>query len=114
MSSDCVFCQILSGQRPSDPVYEDELVYAFRDVNPQAPTHILIVPKKHIARLVDLVADDIPLMGRMVYAAKLIAEQEGIGAGFRLVINNGALGGQSVFHIHLHLIGGRPMRWPPG
>ncbi len=114
LSDECIFCQIIRGERPSRKVYETETIYAFHDINPQAPTHILIVPKKHIARLADITPEDAPLLGEMMVAAKTIAEQEGVSGGFRLVINSGREAGQSVFHVHLHLLGGRRMRWPPG
>ncbi len=114
MESSCIFRQIIAGERPATKVYENETVCAFRDINPQAPTHILIVPKKHIPRLADVAAEDAALMGEVLFAAKVVAEQEGIGDGFRLVINNGARAGQSVYHLHVHLLGGRSLRWPPG
>ncbi len=114
MAKDCIFCRIIAGEAPAQKVYETESVVAFRDANPQAPTHILIVPRKHIARIADLGPEDASLMGGLIYAAKVVAEQEGIGQGFRLVFNNGPQAGQSVYHIHLHLLGGRAFRWPPG
>lgn len=114
MTSNCLFCEIVAGVRPSTRIYETETVYAFRDINPVAPTHILIVPKKHIARVAELQEADASLMGELLLAARKIAEMEGVSEGFRLVVNNGASVGQSVFHIHLHLLGNRRMSWPPG
>ena len=114
MPRHCIFCQIVAGKARARKVYETDTVLAFWDISPKAPVHILIVPKKHIARLSDLTDDDTWLMGEIVAAAKAVAEQEGVGDGFRLVANNGAQAGQSVFHIHFHLLGGRPLGWPPG
>ena len=112
---DCIFCKIANGDIPADIVYRDEHVVGFRDLTPQAPTHVLIIPKKHIATLNDLLPEDEEIVGRMVGAAREIAMQEGIAdAGYRTVFNCNEQGGQTVFHIHLHLLGGRPMRWPPG
>jgi histidine triad (HIT) family protein len=113
--SDCLFCKFVSGEIKPDTVYEDEHVLAFRDINPQAPTHVLVVPKRHISTLNDLSADDGALVGKLYLAAQKIAREEGIdGAGYRTVINCNEQAGQSVFHIHLHLLGGRAMAWPPG
>jgi len=114
VADDCIFCKIISGQIPSTRVFESDTVYAFRDINPAAPTHILIVPRRHIPRIADLTTEDAVLMGELVHTAQMLAEQEGISEGFRLVANNGAEAGQSVFHIHLHLLGGRALGWPPG
>ncbi len=114
MASECLFCEIIAGVRPSTKVYETETVYAFRDINPVAPTHILIVPKKHVAQVADLTEADTLLMGELLLAARKVAEMEEASQGFRLVINNGASVGQSVFHIHLHLLANRRMSWPPG
>ena len=112
---DCLFCKIATGQIPSVKVHQDEQFIAFRDINPQAPTHVLIIPRRHIEKLTDLSESDAELLGQMQLLANRIAEQEGIVAGgFRTVFNCGAGAGQSVWHIHLHLLGGRPMRWPPG
>lgn len=111
----CLFCKFVSGEIKPDIVYEDDHVLAFRDLNPQAPTHVLVVPKRHIATLNDLSADDAELVGSLFLAARQVAHQEGIDeAGYRTVINCNELAGQSVFHIHLHLLGGRAMAWPPG
>ena len=113
--TDCLFCKMVSGDIEPDTVYEDEDVLAFRDINPQAPTHVLIIPKQHISTLNDLEAQHEALLGKMYLAAKKIAQQEGLGEdGYRAVINCGKNGGQMVFHIHLHLLGGRAMQWPPG
>jgi histidine triad (HIT) family protein len=112
---DCIFCKIAAGDIPADIVYEDDQVLAFRDLNPQAPTHVLVIPRRHIASLNDLSADDEAVIGRLFSAAREIAVREGFAdAGYRTVINCNADGGQTVFHIHLHLLGGRPMHWPPG
>ena len=113
--TDCVFCKMVSGEIATDRVYEDEEVLAFRDIDPQAPTHVLVIPKQHVATLNDLEPHSVGLIGKIVYAAAQVAKQEGVSAaGYRTVLNCNAQGGQSVFHIHLHLMGGRPMRWPPG
>jgi len=111
----CIFCKIAAGDIPADKVYEDGDVVAFRDLNPQAPTHILVIPRKHIATLNDLRVEDEVVLGRMYGAAREIAAQEGLAdAGYRTVVNCNEAGGQAVFHIHLHLLGGRMMHWPPG
>lgn len=108
--SDCIFCKIVKGEIPSTNVYRDEQVTAFRDLSPAAPTHILIVPNKHIDSVNAMTADDEQLIGHLFFAAKQIAAQEGLAEdGFRLVINTNAHGGQTVFHIHLHLLGGRQL-----
>ncbi|MGB5278291.1 MAG: histidine triad nucleotide-binding protein [Gammaproteobacteria bacterium] len=113
--TDCLFCKIRDGEIPGDKVYEDDDILAFRDVNPQAPTHVLIIPKKHIATINDLDEDDITVSGKMMLVAKQIAADEGIDLdGYRLVFNCNKGAGQAVYHIHLHLLGGRPMTWPPG
>lgn len=113
--SDCIFCKIAAGEVPAEKVFEDEQVVGFRDLSPQAPTHVLVIPRKHIATLNDLGPEDESIVGRMVGAAKEIAAAEGFDdAGFRTVINCNEAGGQTVFHIHLHLLGGRMMHWPPG
>ncbi|MBC8331579.1 MAG: histidine triad nucleotide-binding protein [Anaerolineae bacterium] len=115
MSNDCTFCKIIAGEIPSTKVFEDELVTAFRDINPVAPTHILIIPNKHIASINDLSSVDEQLVGHMLTSAKALAAQEGIAeSGYRLIINTGTDGGQVVFHLHLHLIGGQRMRHPMG
>ena len=113
--TDCIFCKIVAGDIPADIVYEGELCIAFRDINPQAPTHVQIIPREHVARIADFdAARDTAWLVEMFQAAKKIAEDEGLDKGFRLVINNGPLAGQSVLHVHLHILGGRGLSWPPG
>jgi len=113
--SDTIFGKIARGEMDADLVYEDEDVVAFRDISPQAPTHVLVIPRKPIPTLNDLEEDDALLMGKLFLAAKKIAAREGIAeAGYRTVINCNAAAGQAVFHVHLHLLGGRNMQWPPG
>ena len=113
--SDTIFGKIAAGEIPADIVYEDDDVVAFRDVSPQAPTHVLVIPRIGIPTLNDLRPEHAELVGKLFLAASKIAEQEGIAQdGYRAVINCNAAGGQTVFHLHLHLIGGRPMRCPPG
>ena len=113
--SNCLFCKILSGDIPADIVYESETAIAFRDINPQAPTHLLIIPRKHIATINDIAEEDELLVGSLYSAAREIAAAEGIAEdGFRAVMNCNEGAGQTVFHIHLHLLGGRPFTWPPG
>jgi len=111
--TDCLFCKIAAGQIPSKKVYEDARVYAFHDIAPKAPTHVLVIPKKHIGRLADSGAEDRELLGEVVSRAAAIARDLGL-EHYRLVVNNGEGAGQTVFHIHFHLMGGRPMSWPPG
>ena len=111
----CLFCKIIDGDIPSDKVYEDDEVLAFRDINPCAPTHILVIPKKHISTMNDATAGDQQVLGKMMLVAKDIAAREGVDeSGYRLTLNTNAEGGQAVYHIHLHLMGGRQMTWPPG
>jgi histidine triad (HIT) family protein len=112
--SDTIFSKIINREIPADIVYEDEECLAFRDISPQAPMHILIIPKKPIARLADAAADDQQMLGHLMLKASEIAEQQGYGDAFRLVVNNGSGAGQAVFHLHLHILGGRPLSWPPG
>ncbi len=115
MSSDCLFCKILAGNIPADIVYESDNAIAFRDINPQAPTHVLVIPRKHISTLNDVDGEDHALIGELYLVAKAIAAAEGIDeSGYRTVINCNEGAGQSVFHIHLHLLGGRLLGWPPG
>ncbi len=115
MSNLCVFCKIISGEIPGEKLYDDDLVTAFRDIHPVAPTHILIVPNQHIASVNDLTKADERVTGRMLMAAQILAKQEGIAeTGYRLIVNTGPHGGQEVFHLHLHLIGGQKMRHPMG
>ena len=112
---DCLFCKILSGDIPADIVYESDSAIAFRDVNPQAPTHVLVIPRKHVATINDLDEDDQEIVGSLFLAAKEIAHAEGISdEGYRAVMNCNEGAGQSVFHIHLHVLGGRALSWPPG
>lgn len=112
---DCIFCKIVSGAIPSQRVFEDDQVLALRDINPQAPVHILLMPKKHIASLVDMSDSEAPLLGRIIVVATRLARKEGLGErGFRLLTNAGPEGGQAVPHLHFHLLGGRQMTWPPG
>lgn len=113
--SDCIFCKIASGEISTEFVYEDDQVVAFRDLSPQAPTHVLVIPREHIATTNDLNEGNAAVVSAMMLAAKAIAEQEGIAeSGYRTVLNCNAEAGQSVFHLHLHVLGGRAMRWPPG
>jgi len=110
----CVFCRILRGELPSKKVHEDEHVYAFEDIHPKAPTHVLIIPKKHFAGLKEAATADAELIGRCHLAAAEIARQRGIEQGYRTIVNVGPGACQSVFHLHVHLLGGRPLSWPPG
>jgi histidine triad (HIT) family protein len=113
--SECLFCKIVERTIPAPLVYEDELVVAFDDINPQAPTHTLVIPRKHVTSIAELQDSDVQLLGRLMLAGNKIAKLKGIDdAGFRLVVNTGAHGGQSVFHLHLHVLGGRHLVWPPG
>ncbi len=109
-----IFGKIIRREIPADIVYEDDQCLAFRDVNPQAPTHVLLVPKREIARLVDARPEDQALLGHLLLAAGKVARQLGVGDAYRLVVNNGADAGQSVFHLHLHILAGRAFKWPPG
>ena len=113
--TDCLFCKMVSGEIAPDKVFESDDVLAFRDINPQAPTHVLVVPKRHVATLNDLDDESAGLVGKMALAAAEVARREGFAEqGYRTIINCNADGGQTVFHIHLHLLGGRVMGWPPG
>ena len=113
--ADCLFCKIVAGQIPGSIVFQNEHVVAFRDITPRAPTHVLIVPRRHIATLNDLTPEDDALVGEVVRAAAAVAKEQGLAdRGYRTVFNCNAEAGQTVFHIHLHLLGGRPMSWPPG
>jgi histidine triad (HIT) family protein len=115
MSSDCLFCRIVRGEIPASKVYEDDQIIAFEDINPGAPTHILVIPREHIATLNDLEIQHDPLIGRITRVAAAIARERGIAeSGFRTVFNCNRDGGQSVYHIHQHLLGGRRLSWPPG
>lgn len=112
---DDIFCKIVAGDLPSTKVYEDDEVLAFRDLHPAAPTHILVIPKAHLTSLWEAREDQAELLGKLMLRARDVARQQGLEeGGFRLVINNGAGAGQTVFHIHLHVLGGRPLAWPPG
>jgi histidine triad (HIT) family protein len=113
-ATETIFSKIIRKEIPADIVYEDNLAIAFRDINPQAPVHILVIPKQAIAKLSDAESKDRDLMGHLLLTAKRVAEQEGLTNGYRLVINTGPDGGQTVYHLHLHLLGGRQMHWPPG
>ena len=111
----CLFCKIVAGEIPASKVYEDDRLIAFNDINPQAPMHVLVVPKEHIATVNDLDAAHEPLVGSMIRRAAAIAAERGFaGSGYRTVFNCNAQAGQTVFHLHLHVLGGRPMAWPPG
>jgi histidine triad (HIT) family protein len=112
--SDCLFCKIIAGEIPSKKVYEDDKVYVFEDINPTAPTHVLIIPKRHIVGLKEATEGDAEIIGYCHLIAAKLARERKIEDGYRTVLNVGRGAGQSVFHLHLHLIGGRDMRWPPG
>jgi histidine triad (HIT) family protein len=111
--TDTIFGRIARGEMPADTVYEDDRAVAFRDINPQAPTHLLVIPRRGIARLSDAGEDDEALLGHLMLVAARVARDAGL-RDYRLVLNDGAGAGQSVFHLHLHVLGGRPLRWPPG
>lgn len=114
-TGDCLFCKIIAGEIPSGKVYEDDVCYAFNDISPQAPTHVLIVPRKHVDSLDKAAADDTELLGRLMLAAAEIAREKGFAEdGYRVVVNTNGDGGQTVFHLHVHLLGGRPFVFPPG
>lgn len=112
--ADCLFCKICNGDIPASKIYEDEEVVAFWDISPQAPKHFLVIPRKHLAGPASMTEDDTGLVGRLVHVAARLAAENGIGDNFRLVVNNGADAGQTVFHLHIHVLGGRAMGWPPG
>jgi histidine triad (HIT) family protein len=115
MANDCLFCKIAAGDIPAKLVYQDADLVAFRDINPVAPTHILLIPRRHVASLADTAAGDRALLGSLLWAASQLARDEGLAEdGYRVVTNTGANAGQSVPHLHFHLIGGRAMHWPPG
>ena len=111
---DCLFCKIAQGKLQSDIILEDDQAVAFRDINSQAPTHILIIPKKHIPTLAEASEQEGDLLGHLLLMARQVAEDQNLAGGYRVVINNGVAAGQTVFHIHLHLMGGRAFEWPPG
>ena len=112
--TDCLFCRILRNEIPAKKIYEDEHTFAFEDINPQAPTHVLIIPKRHVRGLKEATPEDAELIGHCHLAAAHIARQRGIEDGYRTVLNVGPQAGQSVFHLHVHLLGGRSLHWPPG
>ncbi len=113
-ATDCLFCKIVAGDVPSDRVFESERVLAFRDINPGAPIHVLVIPKEHVPSVQELSREHDLLTGEMLEVVRTVAEREGIADGYRLVTNVGARAGQSVFHLHWHVLGGRPLAWPPG
>jgi histidine triad (HIT) family protein len=110
----CLFCKIASGEIPSTAIYEDDRAYAFADINPRAPVHVLIIPREHISSLAEASAEKTALLGHLMAVAAGIARQKGLAKGYRVVVNSGEEGGQTVDHLHLHLMGGRQMTWPPG
>jgi histidine triad (HIT) family protein len=110
----CLFCKIVEGAIPSQPIFQDELSYAFADLHPQAPVHVLIVPREHVGSTAETDPGSKALLGHLLWAAAAIAREKGLSNGYRIVVNTGQDGGQSVDHLHLHLLGGRPMSWPPG
>jgi histidine triad (HIT) family protein len=114
MAADCIFCRIASGEIPARLVHSDDAFVAFHDVSPQAPTHVLVIPRRHVPSLADPGGGEPPLLGELAARAVRIARELGLAGGFRLVLNCGRDGGQSVGHVHLHLLGGRPLGWPPG
>lgn len=114
MATECLFCKIVAGTIPARRVFEDEQAIAFADVNPQAPTHLLIIPREHIPSHADTERAHSPLLGHLLATAAELAEAQGLSNGYRLVINTGRDGGQTVDHLHIHLLGGRAMHWPPG
>lgn len=114
MSASCIFCRIAAGELAADVVYQDDLVVAFTDLRPQAPTHLLVIPRLHIEKLVDAGAEHEALLGRVLTVINRLARERGFEDGFRVVVNNGPGGGQTVYHLHFHLLGGRGMKWPPG
>lgn len=115
MNEDCIFCKIASGQFGTEFLYESDEIVAFRDIHPRAPIHFLVIPKKHIPKVSDVKPDDEALIGKMVAAANIVAKQEKVSeTGYRLIFNCGRDSGQDVFHIHLHVLGGRKLNWPPG
>ena len=113
--TDCLFCRIIKTEIPAEVLHQDDLAIVIRDINPQAPTHLLVIPKEHIESLDDASRKQEALLGHLLRVAARMANAEGLGdGGYRTVINNGAGAGQSVFHLHVHVLGGRPMNWPPG
>lgn len=114
MNADCIFCRIAAGEIPARIAHQDDEVVVFHDVAPKAPSHLLVIPRRHIATLAETTPEDAALLGRVVRTAIEVAHAEGLDRGYRLVWNCGESAGQSVFHLHLHLLGGRAMGWPPG
>ncbi len=114
MSEDCLFCKIVAGTIPAVRLHDDDLSLAFADIHPQAPTHVLVIPRQHLASTAHATARDAALLGHLLATAAHIAATQGLAKGYRLVINTGENGGQTVDHLHIHLLGGRPMHWPPG
>lgn len=115
MEDNCLFCRIIAGEIPGEFVYQDQRCVAIRDINPQAPTHLLVIPREHLESLDDAGGKDEALLGHLLRVGSRLANQEGLSeSGYRTVINTGAGAGQSVFHLHVHVLGGRPMNWPPG
>ena len=114
MPEDCLFCKIVNGDIPAEKVYEDEHALAFKDINPAAPVHILVIPKKHLSSVAHAEISDQSLLGKLLLTANRVAKEQGLEKGFRYIINTGEQGGQTVFHLHLHILGGRPLVWPPG
>lgn len=114
MPADCLFCRMASGEIPVEKIHEDDLVFAIRDINPQAPTHVLLIPVRHVQSAADVTEADGPLLARLFSVAAAIAKRDGLDGGWRLVSNVGPDAGQSVPHLHVHLLGGRRMAWPPG
>ncbi len=112
--ADCIFCKIVAKELPARIIYEDKTSVAFDDVNPQAPVHVLVIPRKHFASAAEAAETDEPVIGHLHRVAAQLAQERNLTGGYRTVVNTGAEAGQSVFHLHLHLLGGRPMRWPPG
>ena len=112
--SDCLFCRIVADEVPSERVFEDDEVIAFRDIAPRAPTHVLVIPRRHVPDIHALADEDAPLLARLFAAVRRVADAAGLGDGYRVVTNVGRDAGQTVFHLHLHLLGGRTMSWPPG
>jgi histidine triad (HIT) family protein len=111
---DCLFCKIIAGTIPSTPVYQDDLCYAFFDIDPKAPVHVLVVPRTHIASLADARKEDEPILGHLMLAAAEVARIKGLSNGYRVAVSIGKDGGQTVDHLHVHVLGGRAMGWPPG
>ena len=114
MPDDCLFCRIISKKIPAKVEFENDSMVAIQDINPQAPVHLLLIPKKHMAEVADMAENDRALLGDLIFRAKELARERKLEEGYRLVFNNGVKAGQSVFHIHLHLLAGRIMKWPPG